>query len=79
LWATPYDALRALASDPPKPAKTQLLGGSNEPFLVQQLAAWSDTGADPEWMYMSQIALKAESMPSDDQQLRLCNNLSALV
>lgn len=79
--STPYDALRALLSDRPiafHPALARLLGGINEALLFQQLAYWSDKGADPEWIYKSQVELEAETTLSEYQQLQARKKLKAL-
>jgi hypothetical protein len=78
---TPYDALRALLSDRPiafHPTMARLLGGINEALLFQQLAYWSDKGADPEWIYKSQVELEAETTLSEYQQLQARKRLKGL-
>lgn len=78
---TPYDSLRALLSDRPiafHPVMARLLGGINEALLFQQLAYWSDKGADPDWIYKGQAELEAETTLSDYQQLQARKKLKAL-
>jgi hypothetical protein len=79
--STPYDALRALLCDRPiafHPTMARLLGGINEALLFQQLAYWSDKGADPEWIYKGQVELEAETTLSQYQQLQARKRLKAL-
>jgi hypothetical protein len=58
--ASPDDLLSTPRSDRPiafHPTMARLLGDINEALLFQQLAYWSDKGADPEWIYKSQVEL----------------------
>jgi hypothetical protein len=46
----------------------RLLGGINEALLFQQLAYWSDKGADPEWIYKTQKDIEDEITLTRTQQ-----------
>jgi hypothetical protein len=66
-----YAILRSLLSDRPiafHPHMARVLGGINEALLFQQLAYWSDKGADPEWIYKTQKDIEHETTLSRTQQ-----------
>ena len=66
-----YAILRSLLSDRPiafHPHMARVLGGINEALLFQQLAYWSDKGADPEWIYKTQKDTEFETTLSRTQQ-----------
>jgi len=66
-----YAILRSLLSDRPiafHPHMARVLGGINEALLFQQLAYWSDKGADPEWIYKTQKDIELETTLTRTQQ-----------
>jgi hypothetical protein len=66
-----YQTLRVLLSDRPiafHPMLARLFGGINEALLFQQLAYWSDKGADPEWIYKTQKDIEEETTLTRTQQ-----------
>lgn len=76
-----YDVLKRLLSDRPiafHPALARAFGGINEALLFQQLAYWSDKGADPEWIFKSQVELEAETCLSAYQQKQARDHLKRL-
>jgi hypothetical protein len=76
-----YDALRRVLSDRPiafHPALARVLGGINEALLFQQIAYWSDKGADPEWIYKTQADIEAETTLARTQQENARRKLRAL-
>jgi len=76
-----YDVLRRLLSDRPiafHPALARAFGGINEALFFQQIAYWSDKGADPEWIYKSQVELEEETCLSSYQQKQARDRLKRL-
>jgi hypothetical protein len=66
-----YELLRQVLSDRViafHPALARAFGGVNEALLFQQLAYWSDKGADPQWIYKTQKELEAETTLTRTQQ-----------
>lgn len=66
-----YALLRTVLSDRviafhPQLART--FGGVNEAILFQQLAYWSDKGADPDWIYKTQKDIEEETTLTRTQQ-----------
>lgn len=77
----PYTSLRALLSDRPvayHPAMARVLGGVYEALLFQQLAFWSDKGADPEWIYKTQAEITNELALNRYQQEQARKTLRGL-
>lgn len=67
----PYDLMRSLLSDRPiafHPVMARVFGGVYEALLFQQLAFWSDKGADPEWIYKTREELREETTLNRYQQ-----------
>jgi hypothetical protein len=76
-----YAILRSLLSDRPiafHPHMARVLGGINEALLFQQLAYWSDKGADPEWIYKTQRDIELETTLTRTQQENARKNLRRL-
>jgi len=76
-----YDVLRHVLSDRVvafHPELARALGGINEALFFQQLAYWSDKGADPEWIYKTQADITAETTLSRYQQEQARGKLRAL-
>jgi len=76
-----YDVLRRVLSDRPiafHPALARAFGGINEALFFQQIAYWSDKGADPEWIYKSQVELEEETCLSSYQQKQARDRLKRL-
>jgi len=66
-----YELLRTVLSDRIiafHPQLARAFGGVNEAILFQQLAYWSDKGADPEWIYKTQKDIEAETTLTRTQQ-----------
>lgn len=66
-----YEILRSLLSDRPiafHPMLARVFGGINEALLFQQIAYWSDKGADPEWIYKTQKDIEEETTLTRTQQ-----------
>lgn len=66
-----YEILRSLLSDRPiafHPMLSRVFGGINEALLFQQIAYWSDKGADPEWIYKTQKDIEEETTLTRTQQ-----------
>jgi hypothetical protein len=66
-----YEILRGFLSDRPiafHPLLARVFGGINEALLFQQLAYWSDKGADPEWIYKTQKDIESEITLTRTQQ-----------
>ncbi|MDP9471980.1 MAG: hypothetical protein M3Q71_15170 [Chloroflexota bacterium] len=77
----PYDVMRSLLSDRPiafHPVMARVLGGVYEALLFQQLAFWSDKGADPEWIYKTREELREETTLNRYQQEQARGNLRKL-
>jgi hypothetical protein len=76
-----YDVLKRLLSDRPiafHPALARAFGGINEALFFQQIAYWSDKGADPEWIYKTQADLEGETALARTQQENARRKLRAL-
>lgn len=76
-----YHVLKRLLSDRPiafHPALARAFGGINEALFFQQIAYWSDKGADPEWIYKSQVELEEETCLSAYQQKQARDRLKRL-
>jgi hypothetical protein len=76
-----YDVLRHLLSDHPiafHPALARAFGGINEALRFQQLASWSDKGADPEWIFKTRVELEEETYLSAYQQKQARDRLKRL-
>jgi hypothetical protein len=76
-----YDVLKRLLSDRPiafHPTLARAFGGINEALFFQQIAYWSDKGADPEWIYKTQADLEEETALARTQQENARRKLRAL-
>jgi len=76
-----YDFVRRFLSDRPiafHPEMARKLGGINEALFFQQIAYWSDKGADPEWIYKTRSQIEDETALTRGQQERARKTLRSL-
>jgi hypothetical protein len=76
-----YRVLKRILSDRPiafHPALARAFGGINEALFFQQIAYWSDKGADPEWIFKTQADLEIETTMARTQQENARRKLRSL-